>query len=90
MKYYRSEGITIDKLIEKAKNKVIQAYEHKENTQRKWLTAYVDSYSDKDYRIEILVLEGSPAKGVVLINYGRNFVLAIDAWGKVTKYELIG
>ena len=33
-------------------------------TKRKWLTAELNSYNDSAYRIQIFVLEGSPAKGM--------------------------
>lgn len=44
---------------------------------RKWLTTNpIDSYSDPEWRIEIWVLEGSPAKGNVVADWGNRCVKA--------------
>jgi hypothetical protein len=36
---------------------------------RKWLKSYHDSYNSPRYRIELRVLEGSPAKLIVVIDH---------------------
>jgi hypothetical protein len=64
---------------------VIKAYEHKDSTERKWLEANLDSYESPDHRIRVLVLEGSPAKGYVIVNYGTETVLAFDVFDKKLK-----
>lgn len=72
-----------EELIEKAKLRVIQAYDHYQPpTPRKWLIANLDSYENSASRVSIMVLEGSPAKGYVIADYGRATVQAVDAWGK--------
>lgn len=72
-----------EELIEKAKLRVMRAYDpYDPPTPRKWLTANLDSYGDSAFRVSIMVLEGSPAKGYVIADYGRATVQAVDAWGK--------
>ena len=68
--------------IESAKAAVVKSYEGNRPTGRKWLKAHVDSYKNKDYRIELFVLEGSPAKGFVIADYGHNCAMAFNAWGR--------
>ena len=60
-----------EKLVEKCKQTVILAYEGQPTTERKWLEAHADSYKNPQYRIQLLVLEGSPAKGYVVVDYGH-------------------
>jgi hypothetical protein len=41
-----------------------------ESDRRKWFKAVPeDSYSEEKYRVELWVLEGSPAKQIVIINH---------------------
>jgi hypothetical protein len=71
-------------LIEKAKLRVIQAYDHQQPpTPRKWLIASPpDSYGNSDFHVTLMVLEGSPAKGYVIVDYGKAMVIGISAWGR--------
>jgi hypothetical protein len=82
MKMEYKISLTMEDLIEMAKLRVIKAYERRTETKRRWLTAELDSYDDPAYRIQIFVLEGSPAKGYVIADYGRGVVKAFDAWHK--------
>lgn len=46
---------------------------------RKWLkTVPQDSYGDKHYRVELWVLEGSPAKQIVVINHYMKEILCFS------------
>jgi len=72
-------------LIERAKEKVMRSYGH--SVGRRWLNTYCDSYEDSSYRVEIFVLEGSPVKGVVLVDHGRNVVMGFDVGGKRVFHE---
>ncbi len=71
----------MQKKIVKAKQKVVEKYEHGKTTERQWLQASVDSYDNSEYRVELFVLEGSPAKGLVIVNWGARWIKAIDLWG---------
>ena len=75
---------TINDIVKKAKIKVLISYggNLKDNTTRKWIESHSDSYNDSCYRVQLLVYEGSPAKGYVIINYGVGFVTCFDASGK--------
>ena len=75
----------IEEAIEKAKKIAIKSYEGKEMTERRWLVHHVDSYENPHNRVSFFVLEGSPPKAVVYVNYGHRFILVINAWGKVIK-----
>lgn len=75
----------VDELIEEAKQIVIKKYEHKDTTKRKWLEANLDSYENPNHRIRVLVLEGSPAKGYIIANYGTARVTAFDVYDKKLK-----
>jgi hypothetical protein len=50
---------------------------------RRWISTSVDPYSNTLNRVELLVLEGSPAVGFVLVAEG--FALAISAGGRRVK-----
>ena len=57
--------------IEKAKHQV-EVWCGCVGSGRRWLTAStIDSYNDPNYRIELFVLEGSPAKGYVVADWGN-------------------
>ena len=71
----------LETTIRKAKEKVVAAYT-KTPIVREWHGVSVDSYEDSHNRITMLVLEGSPPKGMIIINYGHGLVMAFDAWGK--------
>jgi hypothetical protein len=79
-----------EKQVEKCKQAVIMAYEGQPTTQRKWLEAHCDSYRNPDYRVQLFVLEGSPPKGCVVVDYGHGVVLAFDAHGKKLKQLKLG
>lgn len=73
--------------ISKAKQKVVEAYERSLETKRKWLETHLDSYGNFSNRISLYALEGSPIKGMVIVNHGRGLVLAFDAWGKPIRLQ---
>jgi len=77
--------ISIEENIKKAKLAVIKKYEGEEKTERKWIELTADSYNEKSYRIALFVLEGSPAKGYVIANYGRKIVMAFSVDDKKIK-----
>jgi hypothetical protein len=72
----------VQKTIEEAKALGIKKYEPTGKTLRKWLSATVDSYQQKDNRVEIIVLEGSPAKAVIYANYGIAEVILFGVDGR--------
>ena len=78
--------LEIKEKVENAKMRVIESYELRKTTERQWLEAILDSYGDEANRVKVLVLEGSPSKGTVLINYSRMLVLSVDSWGNVLKW----
>lgn len=73
----------IKKYIEKAKEKVMNDYGRMVN--RRWLDVFVDSYESNRERIRLLVWEGSPAKGYIIINYGTGSIMAFDVNDKLLK-----
>ncbi len=75
-------NVTIQEAIERAKIKIINLYDQG-NCQRKWLTADLDSYGSKSNRVKILVREGSPHKGFIVVDYGFGVVFAFDAWNNM-------
>lgn len=51
-----------------------------ESRKREWLKATPkDSYGNKDYRVELWVLEGSPAKQIVIINHAMNQIYCFNS-----------
>lgn len=64
--------------MEKAKRKVMSCYGCTDyyTNDRRWKQVYVDSYNIPDYRIALIVWTGSPAKGYIVINYGRGVIRA--------------
>lgn len=71
----------MEKVIERAKEAVELAYESR-HSQRDWLDTFLDSYNSKTWRVRVLVLEGSPAKGYIVANYGTGSVQAYDGVDK--------
>jgi len=68
--------------IEQMKKKIMEtSIENCE--EREWLEKSMDSYNDPHYRITLLVLQGSPDRGCILINNSGKWVKAIDSSGKV-------
>lgn len=56
------------------------------SSDRRWLTTFVDCYSAAHNRVELLVLEGSPAKGYILIVHGLpTKVIGLNSAGKAVK-----
>jgi hypothetical protein len=78
-----------EELIELCKQAVIKAYVRYEGEcakDRPWLEAHVDPYgSCERHRVQLFVLEGTPAKGYVLADYGRKRVQAFDSDGKKVR-----
>lgn len=52
---------------------------------RKWKEVSVDSYNEPNSRLTLIVCEGSPVKGFVIVNYGTKSVTAYDAKGNQIK-----
>ncbi|GIK23660.1 MAG: hypothetical protein BroJett005_30740 [Ignavibacteriota bacterium] len=68
----------MEQLIEQAKRLI----EKKFDPGRKWLEASLDSYNADSNRVTLFVLEGSPAKGYIIANYGTKQVIAFDYYGR--------
>ena len=77
----KKESNWLETTIKKAKEKVAAVY-HNTPEERPWLEASIDSYKHRDNRVTMLIFEGSPPKGMIIINYGHGLVMAFDAWGK--------
>ena len=78
---------TRSEAIEKAKQRIMNRYSRTKKEKddfktRQWLGCHVDSYEEEEHRISVLVCEGSPVKGIIIVNDGRATVMAFDAWGK--------
>ena len=73
--------------VQEAVNRARAAVERRygEDPRRAWQTAWVDSYAQPDYRIELHVWAGSPAKGWVIVNHGTQVVIAYDGSGRRIK-----
>jgi hypothetical protein len=56
---------------------------------RSWLEAHpTDSYNNPNYRVAVYALEGSPPKGVILLNRSLGFLAGYEVMGKVVlKYH---
>lgn len=71
--------MSIEDCIALAKNHVRKSFAGDLDGNRRWLQAEPPhSYGDEQYRVCLWVLEGSPAKGYVLVDYGTGAVAAID------------
>lgn len=71
--------VTADALIEKVKGLV----EHEcGDSGRRWIDVHADSYGDGTYRIRLLVLEGSPCRGYIVVNYATGMVRAYNVFDK--------
>jgi len=76
--------------IEHAK-KLIAKWYNSDVRDRKWLEAHVDCYGDKTNRVQIFVFEGSPSKGIVLVEYGMGtYVVAINPRRNKKKIYSVG
>jgi hypothetical protein len=70
--------------IERAKNKVIKAYDMPGSyVERAWIAANADSYREVRQRVAIFVREGSPPKGYVIANYGHCTVMAFSVYDEL-------
>jgi len=70
----------IPELIEEGKAACVKAY----GQERAWSHAYIphEGWPDGSQDVELYVMVGSPAKGIVLVNHGRGDVRAFDVTGK--------
>ena len=68
------------KYIAEAIRKVEESYPGSEK--RPWLKTNLDSYQSESNRVTLYVLEGSPCKGYVIVNYGSKYIRAFNAWNK--------
>jgi hypothetical protein len=50
---------------------------------RKWLVTYADSYDEPRFRIELQVLEGSPARGYIVAS--PDSITAFDMCDRIIK-----
>ena len=66
--------------IEKAKG-VIEKH-CVDGNKREWLDANVDSYNAPRNRIQLLVLQGSPPRGRVIVNYSAGIIQGFDGGGR--------
>ena len=67
----------LEKLIEKAKEKVEKDYDPHGLCKRQWLEATPpNSYRSKEYKVTVFVLEGSPPKGYIIVDYCYGIVKA--------------
>ncbi len=81
--------LSFDEQIELAKIAVASAHAGKRLCERRWLSSCVDSYGCGSYRVVLYVLEGSPAKGYVIANYGTHQIFAFDGRGRRIKRAAI-
>jgi hypothetical protein len=77
---------SLEEAIEKAKQVVVRSYDGERLENRPWLEGSVpDSYGSPSYRTTILVREGSPPKGYVIImraSMDGDTVLALGVYGE--------
>ena len=74
-----------ERLIEKAKRQVELWYQCV-GKGREWLTAEpIKSYGSATHRVETFVLQGSPAKGIVLADWGSRTVRAVSVCNYQTR-----
>lgn len=73
--------------VERAKERVVVAYERTISTQRRWLIAHLDSYDSFSNRLTLYALEGSPCKGWVVVNHALDLIQAFDCRGKPIKLQ---
>lgn len=81
----RRKAEIMDKMIQKAKQKVWTTYTHSDLPLRRWYETTLDSYGPKEYRITIFVLGGCPVKGYIIANYGTRLVRAFGCHDKLLK-----
>ena len=77
---------TMEELIKKAKHWVSSFW----GSDRQWLEAEPrPSYNDSNYIVRLCVLEGSPAKGYLVIDFGAKAIKAFNGtFGKMKTFRL--
>jgi hypothetical protein len=76
---------SLEELLEKAKQEAINECEKLKQhraSERKWLIVSCDSYCSKNNRVELLILEGSPPRAMILVNYPLKLILVFDMFGR--------
>jgi len=75
-----------EKLITKAKEWLVKRYypqiKNIDVDIRAWHEIYYDSYAEPANRFRVFIWEGSPIKGHIVLDRGRNRVIATDTQGK--------
>ncbi len=57
--------------------------------EREWLCAIpADSYGEREHRIEIRVLQGSPPRAIMIVNHGHKSVSVYDSSGRRVSFYL--
>lgn len=77
-----------DFVINKAKKWVQEKYERTIITDREWLNHNFDSYGSKSNRVTVFVLNGSPAKGIVIVDYPNARITCIAFNGEIKKMNV--
>lgn len=77
----------LNDLIEKAKVAIRRSYGYSSHDDdgRAWIRSSVSSYGVNNFDIDVIVMEGSPVKGYILVNYGTSTVKAFDYCDKLLK-----
>ena len=75
----------LSKLIEQAKVWCIS--QCIDGNKRKWLEANLNSYSAHSNEVKVLVLEGSPPRGIIISNLPLHAVWAFNAQGKLRRFK---
>lgn len=70
-------GLTLE-----ARRRVVWACGSAHDHDRLWLEAHIISENDPNTRLTLLVYEGNPPRGWVLVNRARNFAQAFNSQGK--------
>jgi len=72
---------SLDEAVNNLQQYIDSRWHHRSVQKGKWLkTVPEDPYSSKDYRVELWLLEGSPAKQVVIINHYIKEICCYDVW----------
>ncbi len=72
-------------LIEKGKELIRKHLRIEQDHGRKWKKVHFDSYKDNSYRVELIVFQGSPHKGFMVVDYPREIVTVFDINGGVIR-----
>lgn len=73
----------MEQLINEAKKLVVRRAD--DGSERKWLETEVVPYGSPSEKVRFLVLEGSPARGYIIANYGMEKVTAFGCDGTRLK-----